>query len=195
LAPIPPLYADYEGACALLHSYLASATDDIRFLSAGGPAEAVKAVLAGLAQGSRVTLFRRTDTKRQFVGYLHGDPTLTWRIQARRLPCGQVHGLLSPNTNPQAARTDFTLLLPRAQEGEAPRHLLRLIDTRTTIPLHPSWAPWLWQRCEEEDWLTPLSGEGGWIGWDVHWSESALTHQVTDAITRRILTAPAGAPG
>jgi hypothetical protein len=181
-----PLYAEHEGATALVHGYLATPTDEARFLSVGGPAEAVKSVLAGLASGHRVPLFRRTETGRTQPGVLVPDGT-RWRLEARRLPCGQVHGLLYPSPGQEEAGSRFTLLLPRAQEAEAPMHLLRLLDARTTLPLHPSWAPWLWGLCEREDWLTPLTGEGSWTGWDVHWSESSLTEQVSKAIVLRAL--------
>jgi hypothetical protein len=181
-----PLYAEHEGATVLVHAYLSTPSDEARFLSVGGPAEAVKAVLAGLASGHRVPLFRRTEDGRAPAGALVPDGT-PWRLEARRLPCGQVHGLLSPRPACEEAGSRFTLLLPRGKEAEAPRHLLRLLDARTTLPLHPSWAPWLWELCEREEWLTRLTGEGEWTGWDVQWSEPTLTERVSTAIFRRAL--------
>jgi hypothetical protein len=47
-----PLYAEHEGATVLVHAYLSTPSDEARLLSVGGPAEAVKAVLAGLVSRS-----------------------------------------------------------------------------------------------------------------------------------------------
>ena len=55
------LYAEFRGAIALVHASLTTAFDDARLLSFGGPAESVKSVLAGLLQGGRLTLFRKTE--------------------------------------------------------------------------------------------------------------------------------------
>ena len=180
------LYAEHEGATVLVHAYLATPGDEARLLSVGGPAEAVKAVLAGLASGHKVPLFRRTGTGRVHAGALIPDGT-AWRLDTRRLPCGQVHGLLYPHPTGEEVGSRFTLLLPCVREAEAPMYLLRQLDARTTLPLHPSWASWLWELCEREEWLTPLTGEGGWIGWDVQWSDATLTERVSKAILLRAL--------
>jgi hypothetical protein len=58
------LYAEFEGAVSLVESYLANPYDEVRFLSIGGPAEAVKAVLAAAKlKGNRLSLFRRKSTR------------------------------------------------------------------------------------------------------------------------------------
>jgi hypothetical protein len=186
----PFLYAEHEGASALVHAYLATDYDDARFLSVGGPAEAVRAVLAAVASTSPLSLIRRQGATRHEVSLLRPDPTVKWRLTVRRLPCGQVHGLLAPDTSVAAARHQFTLLLPRSEEAEGPGRLLRLLDARTMLPLHPTWASWLWTLCEELDWLTALQGEGGWVGWDVHWTERTLQEQLTEAIQTRALRVP-----
>lgn len=181
------LYAEYEGAVALVHACLATSLDEARFLSVGGPAESVKAVLAGLASGGRVTLFRKIEgvdiqhRHRGSAGAIHADSTKL-HLLARRLPCGQTHGILYPDTGPTEARYAFTLLLPKAREEEAPLALLRMIDARTTVPLHPSWASWLWGLLDQDGLLAELSGAGDWIGWDVRWSDSTLPRCVTEAV-------------
>jgi hypothetical protein len=97
---------------------------------------------------------------------------------------------MSPDTSVATARSQFTLLLPQSEEAEAPSRLLRLLDARTMLPLHPTWASWLWKLCEELDWLTALQGEGGWMGWDVQWTERTLQEQLTEAIQTRALRVP-----
>ena len=103
----------------------------------------------------------------------------------RRLPCGQSHGLLYPDPAIGDTKHAFTLLLPKAREAAAA--LLRMVDQRTTIPLHPSWASWLWTFLEEHDHITHLVGTGDWIGWDIHCPESELQAAVPEAIKTRTL--------
>jgi hypothetical protein len=184
----PPshLYADYEGASALVHAYLADDINQLRLLSLGGPAEAVRAVMAAAAHGWSLTLSHRNLRGRQPAGYLHGRGT-PLHLLSRKLPCGYIHGVLYPQMTPAETRTAFSLLLPKAQEPEAPAYLLRLLDARTTTPLHPSWAAWVWDVFTTEEWLTPLSGQGPWMGWDVSYQESVLAEHLTRAIKARAL--------
>ncbi len=186
---MPPrrLYAEYQGATALVDAYLATEYDDARLLSVGGPAEATRAVVAALANGYQLPLFHLHDGTREEITVLSPSAGTKWHLAVRRLPCGQVHGLLYPQTSLAAARHSFTLLLPQADKGLAPAHLLRMIDARTTFPLHPSWAPWLWTLARESGWLLGLQGEGAWIGWDVNWEERRLERAVVEALERRSL--------
>ena len=194
--PVSYLYAECQGAIALVHAYLATAVEDLRFLSIGGPTEAVQAVIAGALQGERITLFRKTESAdplerhRAHSGWL-APPRSGGRSLTRRLPCGQSHGLYYPDASPETTRDTFSLILPAEERPEAPAALLRLLDRRTTLPLHPSWAAWLWDHLEAEDALTPLHGEGPWIGWDLRLDPKALTAGVTQAIKQRRLAVAA----
>jgi hypothetical protein len=186
------LSVECQGAIALVHAYLATPFEDLRFLSIGGPTEAVQAVIAGALQGERLTLFRKTESPdplerhRAHAGWLT-PPRIGGRCLTRRLPCGQCHGLYYPNISPETTRDNFSLILPAVERPQAPAALLRLLDRRTTLPLHPSWAAWLWDYFDAEDALTPLHGEGPWIGWDFHLDSKALTAAVTSAIKQRRL--------
>ncbi|MFA5028547.1 MAG: hypothetical protein WC713_11810 [Candidatus Methylomirabilota bacterium] len=182
------LYADFEGAVSLVESYLVDDYDEVRFLSVGGPAEAVKAVLAAAKlPGSRLTLFRPKahgnlhQRGREYVGPLLATATPS-RLLCKRLPCGQVHGVLYPDTTPSETPRGFTLVIPKAEEAGAPARLLRLIDVRTTLPLHPSWAGWVWHILEEHGGVTPLNGIGHWVGWEIHWNERQLIQELTEAV-------------
>lgn len=181
------LYADFEGAVSLVESYLVDDYDEVRFLSLGGPAEVVKAVLAAAKlPGSRLTLFRPKapgslhQRGREYVGPLLATATPS-RLLCKRLPCGQVHGVLYPDTTPSETPRAFTLVLPKAEEASAPERLLRLIDARTTLPLHLSWAGWVWRFLEESGDITPLNGIGHWVGWEIRWNDRQMTQELAEA--------------
>jgi hypothetical protein len=193
-APSAFLYADHEGAVALVHAYRTNGRDEVRFLSVGGAAEVVKAVLSGLRISRTLTLIERTEESdprrpsRRLVGslMLAADPPTRQLI--RRLPCGAAHGILYPDPAPTETPQQFSLILPESQRPNAPRLLLRYIDHRTTLPLHASWADWLWRLFDEEAYLEPLEGTGSWIGWDVRWSDATLRDRLSQAIRKRVLT-------
>lgn len=172
----------HGGAEALVHASLSTREGDLRFLSLGGPAEAVKAILAALGSRQSVRLFQRETGGWVDAGWLVSG-LVTYRMLTRKLPCSQVHGLLYPETALPGRRSPgFTLLLPEARQAEAEARFARFLDTRTPLPLHPSWARWLWATFQAEGWLTSLEGEGPWMGWEVHWEEELLTTLVTEAI-------------
>jgi hypothetical protein len=181
-----------------VHAYRATACDEVRLLSVGGAAEAVKAVLSGLRTSGQLTLLHRTartDPRRptrSLCGSLTFTPDspshLPSRQLIRRLPCGAAHGLLYTDPAPTESPDRFALLLPESQRADAARFLLHYLDARTTLPLHPSWATWLWHLFDAECYLEPLLGAGPWIGWDVSWSEAALGERLREAIATRELT-------
>lgn len=180
------LYAEHEGASALVHAYLTDDINQLRLLSLGGPAEAVRAVMAAAAQGWSLTLSHRDLQGRQPAGSLHARGT-PLHLLSRKLPCGYIHGLLYPQMLAAETRSAFSLLLPKVEEPQAAAYLLRLLDARTTTPLHPSWATWAWDVFTTEEWLTPLSGQGPWMGWDVHYQGSVLSDRLIRAIKARAL--------
>lgn len=189
------LHAECRGATALVHGYLATPGDALRFLSLGGATEAVHAILATLLQPGAtepITLIRRADadlpSRRGWhkVGVLSSEAIPARRI-VRRLPCGQVHGLYVADCSPTASPHRFSLLLPAAQTEEAPVRLLRAIDARTPVPLRSSWAPWLWHHLDAEEALLPLQGEGPWLGWEVLHDDEGLAKAVRAALVQGAL--------
>ena len=58
-----------------------------------------------------------------------------------------------------AFERDSFLLLAQSEE-EAPALHHRFLDRRSPLPLHESWADWLWQRGIEEGEIAPLQTVG-----------------------------------
>jgi hypothetical protein len=108
-----------------------------------GLQQAVKALWAHLVKGETATL--------STGGGVHFCAAATegarsWRFFRASLPAaGGYHGLLLPEVALfTAERPDF-LLLRRAEDDVASLHY-RFINRRVAVPLHPSWADWLWDR-------------------------------------------------
>jgi hypothetical protein len=63
-----------------------------------------------------------------------------------RLPASAAyHGMLVPDLAAYAGDQQHFLLLAR-DEDEAPALHYRFVNRRVDLPLHPSWAEWLWDR-------------------------------------------------
>lgn len=127
------------------------------FLSLLGPQQAVKALWARLVKGEIASLsFEDLGTAR-FCALAPEGPR-SWRFFGASLPAAAgYHGVLVPEK--ALYRTDATdfLLLPR--EGAAPLHY-RFLNRRLDLPLHSSWADWLWQRALDAGEATPLEAQG-----------------------------------
>jgi hypothetical protein len=184
----------HHGVHAIVHAYLSSDTH-LALLSIAGPQEAVRASLAAALTGRELTLYERVDEiatgddngqsgedwtwhSRHFI-----DSNIRYHALVKKLPSGQLHGLLFPaSATAHSVGPTFTLLLPLSDTARAASHFFRLLDVRTPLPLHPSWADWLWQLFVHECWITDLTGEGPWTGWEVQWEPETLQDHITSAI-------------
>ncbi|MCC6175646.1 MAG: hypothetical protein IT305_10115 [Chloroflexi bacterium] len=109
-----------------------------------GSQQAVKALWAQLIQGETATLSNDHGSSRFCV--LAPEGARGWRCFRASLPAsGGYHGLLVPELALfTAEHTDF-LLLRRPDDDVATLHY-RFLNRRVILPLHPSWADWLWNR-------------------------------------------------
>jgi len=158
--------------------------NELWFLSMLGHQQAVRAIWARLIKGE--------------AGYLGGaklggeplplarEAWGTWRFTGMRLPSASAyHGMLMPEIAAYATdRLDF-LLLVREQDGAAQLHF-RFLARRLDLPLHPSWAGWLWRRGLENGEVEQLDS----VGVQVHRCRpqpEALRADISDAVRRREL--------
>jgi hypothetical protein len=109
-----------------------------------GSQQAVKALWARLVKGEAGTL-TMGDLDVRFCA-LAPEGARAWRFFRASLPAaGGYHGLLVPEVALfTAERPDF-LLLKRPADDAAKLHY-RFLNRRVALPLHPSWADWLWNR-------------------------------------------------
>ena len=136
------------------------------FLSMVGSQTALKAIWAALlkqppeaahlmrgADGTALSGgYRRCMIPRQTVG--------TWTTKIVRLPAtGGYHALVFSKWAEYANDSDsFLLLAVDGQEAPALHH--RFLDRRSPLPLHRSWAGWLWDRGIATGEIVPLQSSG-----------------------------------
>ena len=158
--------------------------NELWFLSMLGHQQAVRAIWARLIKGE--------------AGYLGstelgGEPTPlareawgTWRFTGMRLPSGSAyHGMLIPELAAYATdRLDF-LLLVREQDDAAQLHF-RFLARRLDLPLHPSWADWLWRRGLENGEVEQLESTG-LSAYRCQPQPETLRADISDAVRRREL--------
>ena len=99
----------------------------------------------------------------------------------------QLAGLLLHTTLAEYAteREQFLLLAPHEAEAPALHH--RFLDRRSPLPLHHSWAPWLWQRGLAQDEITPLQ-TAGIVAYDCRPDAAALKADLAHAVAAGTLT-------
>ena len=111
----------------------------------------------------------------------------TWTTKLTRLPvCGGWHALVYTTLAEYATERDqFLLLAP--QEAEAPQLHHRFLDRRSPLPLHHSWASWLWQRGLAQDEITPLQ-TAGIVAYHCQPNAAALKADLAHAVAAGTLT-------
>lgn len=132
--------------------------DELWFVSMLGHQQAVRAIWARLVKGEAAYL-SETELGGQPIP-LAREAWGTWRFSGQRLPSGSAyHGMLVPELAAFAAeRRDFLLLARQPDEAD---HLhYRFLNRRLDLPLHPSWAEWLWARGMENGEVETLTSVG-----------------------------------
>ena len=165
------------------------------FLSMVGAQSALKAIWAALLKRPPETahlLAGRDGTA--LSGGFHRcevpDETLgTWTTKIARLPMsGGWHALVYTRMAEYAFERDAFLLLAPG-EAEAPALHHRFLDRRSPLPLHRSWAEWLWQRGLAEGEIVPLQS-AGIAAYRCTPSAAALREDLAHAVAAGTLTLP-----
>ena len=174
------------GFSATVDGY-AKSDDELCFVSMLGHQQAVRAIWARLVKGEAAYL-GETEAGGESVP-LTREAWGTWRFSGMRLPSGSAyHGMLVPEVAAYAAdRRDF-LLLARPQDEEVHLHY-RFLNRRLDLPLHPSWAEWLWHRGLENGEVEQLAS-AGMQAFRCRPEPDALREDLGDAVRRRALSVP-----
>ena len=141
-------------------------TDGLWFLSMVGSQTALKAIWASLLKQPPdiAHLIRGADGMPLTGGYqrcsIPYDTIGTWTAKIAKLPVsGGYHALVYTRTAEYAFERDSFLLLAQSEE-EAPALHHRFLDRRSPLPLHDSWAGWLWDRGLANGEIVPLQTVG-----------------------------------
>ena len=141
-------------------------TEGLWFVSMVGSQTALKAIWASLLKQPPDTahIIRGADGMALHGGYercvIPHETIGTWTTKIGRLHAtGGWHALVYTKTAEYGYEKDSFLLLAQSA-AEAPGLHHRFLDKRSPLPLHDSWAGWLWERGIEEEEIIPLQCVG-----------------------------------
>ena len=170
-------------------------TDGLWFLSMIGSQTALKAISASLLKQppDPAHVIRGADGMALSGGYqrcvIPPETIGTWTTKIARLPVsGGWHSLVYTRTAEFAYERDSFLLLAKTQE-EAPALHHRFLDKRSPLPLHGSWARWLWERGIEQGEIVPLQSVGV-FAYRCSPKADKLRDDLSDAVASGWLTLP-----
>ena len=167
------------------------------FLSMVGSQTALKAIWASLLKQPPdvAHLIRGADGMALSGGYRRcGIPyeTIgTWTTKIAKLPVsGGWHALVYTKTAEFSYEKDTFLLLAQSEE-EAPALHHRFLDRRSPLPLHCSWAPWLWRKGLQNGTIVPLQSVGV-VAYRCSPKAQWLREDLSQALASGRLTLPRG---
>lgn len=149
MSPFPVLQAGGFGATVDAYAWEPDADTSpprmrLWLVSLPGSQQAVKALWAQLVKAEMATL--TIDDGRAHFCSLASQTSRGWRFFKAPLPAaGGYHGVLVPEVALFSAERPKFLLLRRSADDPATLHY-RFLSRRVTLPLHPTWAEWLWAR-------------------------------------------------
>jgi len=170
-------------------------SEGLWFLSMVGAQSALKAIWAALlkrppenahllagADGLALSGgFHRCEVPHETIG--------TWTTKIARLPrTGGWHAMVYTRMAEYAFERDAFLLLAPG-EAEAPALHHRFLDRRSPLPLHRSWAEWLWRRGLAKGEIAPLQAAGV-HAWRCTPDAEALREDLSVAVGSGLLTLP-----
>ena len=136
------------------------------FLSMVGSQTALKAIWAALLKQppEAAHLMRGADGTALSGGYqrctIPPHTVGTWTTKISRLPAsGGYHAMVYTKWAEFSHDSDSFLLLA-GDDREAPALHHRFLDRRSPLPLHRSWADWLWERGTANGEIAPLHSSG-----------------------------------
>lgn len=123
----------------------------VYYASLFGSLGAVKAISAALVAGKSVSLhvpgeFKKT-VSRQFGR--------KYCMVSKQLPSRALNTVVLVDYMILSHERRFCFLAPGSDNSVVDRFYSQLVY-RTEVPLHPSWAQWLWDEFHREGWRSPL---------------------------------------
>ena len=170
-------------------------TDGLWFVSMVGSQTALKAIWGSLLKQPPDTahIIRGADGMALSGGYercvIPYESVGTWTTKIARLPgSGGWHALVYSKMAEFAFERDSFLLLAQS-EIDAPALHHRFLDRRSPLPLHGSWAEWLWRRGIGNGEIVPLQSVGV-SAYRCSPKADGLRDDLSDAVASGRLTLP-----
>ena len=84
----------------------------------------------------------------------------TWKVRMNKMANGVGHHAMAYTAMAEYSfDNEIFVLLARDGENEQEAHH-RFLDRRVTLPMHPSWAGWLWDRGLDTEEIIPMECQG-----------------------------------
>ncbi len=137
-------------------------TENIWFASMIGSLRAVRAITANLCTNPPVRVFINSDDPMDhYRSFTPAEPNMrNWEHREQKLPNTQLHHSLVYSTRAKYGTAGHLFVILCQDPEEAPDRHYRFLDQRVAIPLHPSWAGWLWEEGLANESIVPLESHG-----------------------------------
>jgi len=160
--------------------------DTVYFMSICGYQATVKGIIANLLESYGVSLELEIEGEEYYLD----RSSLGYKVQTKKLPSGLVHAVLFPKLalpkNDEERQNSFYIF--NRDKQDILSLFYRHLDEKTDIPLHPSWAEWLFRLFEEqEDWLMELNTlVGAYRGYSFEFNPKKLHDLISEALRNRV---------
>ena len=160
-----------------------SDSETVYFMSVAGYQATVKGIIANLLDNYGISV--EVDGNSHYLTRAN----FGYKAQLKKLPSGLVHAVLFPRLalpkSEEEGQDTFFILADN--RDEVLTLFFRHLDEKTDIPLHPSWAEWLWKTFEDQDgWLLEAQTVvGSYQGYLFEFNHEALHDLVSEAIRKR----------
>jgi hypothetical protein len=158
--------------------------ETVYFMSVCGYQVTVKGIIANLLENSGIEI--RVDNNNYYLT----RSCFKFSVLTRKLPSGLLHAIVIPKLAlPNTEEEKENQFIVITKEYQDIRTLFfRHLDEKTEIPLHPSWASWLWKTFErQDDWVIELSTlVGDYKAYMFYFNPTELHDLIAKAIKKRV---------
>ena len=152
----------------------------VYLLSVAGYQVAVKGIIANVLEYGPAILYGAGGLRLE----LTRDAT-AYKVRYHRLPSGLYQAVLLPKMAYAQCQEPADRFMVLCQSGEQSL-FFDLLQARTDIPLHPSWADWLWRHMEAQGEIIRLETViGEYQGFLVTIDQDRLRDAISDEIRNR----------
>ena len=161
-----------------------SDSETVYYMSIGGYQATVKGIIANLLDNYGISV--EVDGNSHYLT----RASFGYKALLKKLPSGLVHAVLFPKLAlPKSDDENQDSFFIMTDERDKVLTLFfRHLDEKTDIPLHPSWASWLWKTFgSQEGWLLAAQTiVGSFEGYYFEFNHENLYDLVSEAIRKRV---------
>jgi hypothetical protein len=156
--------------------------DTVYFMSIAGYQTTVKGIIANFLENYGL----RIDIDGDLHNLNRSDQG--YKVQTKKLPSGLVHAVLFPKLalpkNGEEDENSFYIFT--GKDGDIFPLFFRHLNEKSNVPMHPSWARWLWRLFKKQEWLLELATlAGAYKGYSFMFNPEKLHDLVSDAIQNK----------